>query len=249
MRILPAFLLTLLISACLESVASPDLNGSESEDTNTEILKELKRIRAILQRMEQRDSPRPQKTASLNAKVSSKGRPALGNENAPLTLIEFSDYQCPFCKRFYHQTQDKLKKEYIDQGKLRIVYKDLPLSFHKQAYGAALAAHCAGEQGKYWEMHDMLFENNKLEEDDLLEYAKNLALDTSRYRDCVKDNRFANQIEADIAEAGAADITGTPTFVLGKTSDDMIDGVRIRGAQSFENMKAEIEKQLEMLME
>lgn len=254
MRFLCIFLLAVSISACSASNENKatDADSKSSADPNAEILKELKEIHAILQRMEQRDAQVQQKQqpppAPRNARVSSKGRPALGDKNAPLTLVEFSDYQCPFCKRFYNQTLSKIKTEYIDQGKLRLVYKDLPLPFHKQAYGAAVAAHCAGAQGKYWEMHDMLFENNpKLQEPDIQGYADELALDATGFSDCIKTDRFATQIDSDIAQARAVGISGTPSFVLGKTSDDMVDGVMIRGALPFEKFKAEIDTQLGML--
>lgn len=90
--------------------------------------------------------------------VSMDDDPVLGNANAPITIIEFSDYECPFCKRFYDQTFGQIKKDYIDTGKVKFIYRDYPLSFHPGAEPAAQAANCAGEQGKYWEMHDKIFQ-------------------------------------------------------------------------------------------
>jgi len=246
-RLLSVVLLALLSSACITTSDSPTHDNSVTNgDKSKEILNELKQIRVLLQQLEKNNTLRAQKKAvPSRVSISSKGRPTLGDKNAPLTLIEFSDYQCPYCKRFYIQTLPKLKTEYIDKGKLRLVFKDLPLKFHKQARGAAMAAQCAGEQDKFWQMHDMLFENNKkLQEKYFMDYAERLTLNTTKFRRCLKDQRFEKQINQDIKQASVAGITGTPSFILGKTTDDIVNGVRIRGAVPFYKMKTEITKLL-----
>lgn len=98
------------------------------------------------------------KTTDERVAISNDDDPVLGDANAAVTMVEFSDYECPFCKRFYDDTLAQIKSTYIDTGKLKLVYRDYPLSFHPGAEPAAQAANCAGEQGKYWEMHDKIFE-------------------------------------------------------------------------------------------
>lgn len=98
------------------------------------------------------------KSSDTRVSVSADDDPVLGNANAPVTMIEFSDYECPFCKRFYDQTLGQIKKEYVDTGKVKLIYRDYPLSFHPGAEPAAQAANCAGDQGKYWQMHDKIFQ-------------------------------------------------------------------------------------------
>ena len=126
---------------------------------------ELAEIKNQLTDIRQLLSQRPaqaRRADNVVAKVSVADNPILGQHDAPITLIEFSDYQCPFCQRFFQTTFPVLKTEYIDAGKLRYVFRDFPLdSIHPQARKAAEAGHCAGDQGKYWEMHDLLFQNQR----------------------------------------------------------------------------------------
>ena len=190
-----------------------------------------------------RRSRRP--AANVKVSISTKGRPALGRSDAPLTLVEFTDYQCPYCNRFFKNTFPQLKKNFIDTGKLRLVVKDLPLAFHRNARPAAQAAHCAGDQKKFWPMHDKLYENGKrLNPENLPGYAKELALDVSAFKECIAQKSHLTAIDKDEKEARAAGITGTPTFVLGKTRKDIIDGVKIRGARPYRIFATEILKLL-----
>src|SRR3989344_5308544 len=139
----------------------------------------------------------------------------IGEENALVTIVEFSDYQCPFCERFYLQTLDQLKKEYIDTGKVKLVYRDFPLDFHPNAQKAAEAAECAGEQNKYWEMHNKLFESGveggvatfKV-------YAKDLGLDTGKFDTCLDSGKTASEVKKDMQDGSAAGISGTPGFII-----------------------------------
>lgn len=158
-----------------------------------------------------------------------------------MTLVEFTDYQCPFCNRFFTNTFSELKQNFIDTGKLRFVLKDLPLAFHKNARPAAQAAHCAGEQDKYWSMHDKLYENAaKLDPKYLMDYARELSLDMAAFSECVEKKRHLAAIDQDAEEALAAGITGTPTFVVGNSGKDTIDGVTIRGAQPYQTFEGTI---------
>ena len=172
--------------------------------------------------------------------------PTLGRADAPVTLVEFSDYQCPFCQRFFATTLPALKKDYIDTGKLRFVYRDFPLEMHPHAREAAVAAHCAGEQGKYWEMHDALFQYQAaLAPAQLAERARALDLDSSRFDQCLTSGRHTASIERGLADGAAAGVQGTPGFVVGKTQPgDTIQGTPIRGAQPLETFRRIIEQLL-----
>ena len=172
--------------------------------------------------------------------------PFLGRADAPVTLVEFSDYQCPFCQRFFATTLPTLKRDYIDTGKLRYVFRDFPLDVHAQARKAAEAAHCAGEQGKYWEMHDALFRNQSaLTPARLAEYARALGLDGSRFDQCLTSGRHTARIQRGLADGAAAGVQGTPGFVVGKTQPgDSVEGTSIRGAQPLETFRRIIEQLL-----
>ncbi len=241
-----------LVLLFLAAPPAPAFAQGLSEAQGEAILEELKQIRLLLQRMERRGGT-PAATArrrqpSPTAAVSAKDRPVLGEPDAPLTLVEFTDYQCPFCNRFFKTTLPRLKEKYIDTGQLRLVVKDLPLSFHKNAREAAQAAHCAGDQGRFWAMHDILYENAaRLDAGLLPGYAEQLSLDVAAFEQCLASDRHLDDIDADSAEARRAGVTGTPTFVLGRTTDDVIEGVRIRGAKPYEAFEAEIKKLLEAL--
>ena len=131
----------------------------------------------------------------------------------------------------------QLKREYIDTGKAKLVYRDLPLSFHPSAQVAAEAAECAGEQGKYYPYHDILFENTaRLDVSDLKRYASQIGLNTGSFNACLDSGQMAQEVRDDASAANALDATGTPTF--------FVNGVKIRGAQPFEVFQAAIEAEL-----
>ncbi len=166
----------------------------------------------------------------------------LGDPNAPVTIVEFSDYQCPYCLRNFQQTFPKIKENYIDTGKVKYVFKDFPLSFHKQAMPASMAAECAGEQGKYWEMHDKLFsERDRWNENPdvnnvMKDFAKELGLDTKQFNECFDSEKYKDEILADQQEGIAAGVKGTPAF--------FINGQFLSGAQPYEVFKQVIDQAL-----
>ena len=145
------------------------------------------------------------------------GHPFRGENTARLTLVEFSDYQCPFCGRFVRETVPQFDKEYVQTGKVKYVFLDLPLeSIHATAFKAAEAAHCAGEQGKFWEMHDRLYANQQALEP-WTPHAQALGLDVAKFDECLSSGRQAARIRADVAVAQKAGLTSTPSFVLAYT--------------------------------
>jgi protein-disulfide isomerase len=170
--------------------------------------------------------------------VSADDDAVLGDENAPITIIEFSDYECPFCARFYLNTLPRLKSEYIDTGKVKLIYRDFPLSsIHPNAQKAAEAAECAEEQGKYYEMHDKIFENQQaITTTDLKKYANEIGLDTNTFNVCLDSGEMAGEVQKDFQDGQLAGVRGTPTF--------FINGKPLVGAQPFEAFQQIIEGEL-----
>lgn len=208
-----------------------------------EIKKELKFIREFLvQRLAQ-----PTPSTPVVATVSTADNPMLGKHDAPLTMVEFSDYQCPFCNRFFQTTLPELKTAYIDTGKVRYVFRDFPIDqIHPYARKAAEAAHCAGEQGKYWEMHDLLFPNQKaLEVEKLKALARRLQLESTAFDTCLEQGKYAARVQKNYADGVAAGVRGTPGFFIGKTrADETIQGTLISGAQPLAVFRQAIESLL-----
>jgi len=152
-----------------------------------------------------------------------------GDKNAPVTIVEFSDYECPFCARFYSDAYSQIVSKYIDTGKVKLVYRDFPLSFHQNAQKAGEAAECAGEQGKYYDMHDLLFEKGVSGGVSAFkQYAKEIGLKTT--------GEMAGEVRKDFTDGQRAGVQGTPAF--------FIDGKLISGAQPFPAFEAAIEAAL-----
>lgn len=136
-------------------------------------------------------------------------------------MVEYSDYECPFCGEVARETLPTLVREYVDTGKIIVVFKNMPLPFHQFANGAAIAATCGGEQGRFWQMHDQLFtEPVKLSNLDLRAFAMRIGLDLARYDSCVAGTQAPKVVEADRAEAQALGLTSTPTFLFGRLEGD-----------------------------
>jgi len=161
--------------------------------------------------------------------VSMDDDDVLGDANAPIRIIEFSDFECPYCGRFYSDTVKLIKQQYVDTGKASFVHRDFPLSFHDYAQVAAEASECAADQGKFWGMHDILYEKNieyyaalqagetpdhPFLPETLKVYAEELGLD-STFDDCLDSGKYTNEVQADMQEAGSYGVGGTPaTFVV-----------------------------------
>ena len=225
---------------------SADGNAAITQDTANAILKELKEIRQVLEKIEKQGG-RAAKGSSkpTTATFSIKGKHTLGAADAPVTVVEFADYQCPYCLRFAKTTFPLLKQKYIDTGKVRWVALNLPLPFHKDARKAAQAAHCAGEQGKLWEMRDVLFKNpQKLNTENLPAHAETLSLDMDAFNACLLSDRHLAEIDQDAKDANAVRLTGTPSFIIGKSTGDEITGQVVIGAQPMKAFDSAITKSL-----
>src|ERR1700730_10206308 len=170
----------------------------------------------------------------IDVNLSAAGHPTLGSKHAPVTVVEFADFQCPFCKR----SEDSVKAIHEKYGdRIQLVFMDFPLSFHPHAMPAANAARCANAQGKFWQYHDALFaDQSKLEPADLKATAKTLGLDTAKFNACFDKNQYGEAIQQDLEEGHRLNVNGTPTF--------FIDGREIVGAQPPENFVSIIVQEL-----
>lgn len=186
-------------------------------------------------------------------KVSVDDDPVLGNANAKITMIEFSDYECPFCKRYFDETYELIKKEYVEKGLVKIVYRDLPLSFHANAHKEAQAAECVREQGgdsAYFTYHDEMFKRTTsngtgLALDQLSVIATEIGFNGAAVQTCLDSEKYKAEVDKDLSDAAKVTASGTPTFFVGKsTSDGVILGTKLVGAQPFSAFQALIEQEL-----
>jgi protein-disulfide isomerase len=175
------------------------------------------------------------------------GSHRIGSSRAAVAVVEFSDYQCPYCRDFHDLVYPRLKKEYVETGIVQFVHKDLPLkSIHPQALPAALAASCAGLQKRFWPMHEALYANNaKLSPTLYPQLARELGLDEAKFGACLADPAREQFVMRDTVEAQKLGINGTPSFVIGRIQGDVMSVARLsRGAPSYEAFTQEIEKLL-----
>ena len=170
-----------------------------------------------------------------------------GDPKAPITLVEYSDFTCHFCKKFFHDTFPKLLSEYIETGKVRFVYRDFPRGLGSPLR-AADAARCAGEQDAYWPMHDRLFNSDgQFSPENLNQFATELKLTQEQFSQCLENHKYFPDIEKDLKDAGSLGIRGTPAFVLFPTQvPDDPNLILIPGAFPYETFKEEIDKLLNL---
>jgi protein-disulfide isomerase len=208
-----------------------------------EMLKELRAIRQALERVTPPQPPGP--PPDQRVKLDNVSGYSLGRPDAPLTLVEFTDLQCPYCNRFSTTVFGQIKTAYVDTGKVRFVTRDFPLDFHPYALPAARAARCAGEQGKFWEMRAALVRGyNRLSAAFVTATGESLALDMPAFNACTASTRFDAAIMQDMNEGRAINVEGAPTFVIGRTTAQGVDGILIVGAQPFAAFDAKIKELL-----
>jgi protein-disulfide isomerase len=220
----------------------------------TEIQKDLAEIKNLLEEGARAPAPAAGQPAGFRPQIVSIGAsPVKGETNATLTMVEYSDYQCPFCARNYNDVMPALQEEYIDTGKLKFVMREYPLSnLHKNATNASIAALCAGDQGKYWEMHNLLFENQKeLEVNNLKSFAGTIGLDTAQFNECLDGKETEKQVRKDMASGAKLGMRGTPGFFVGLTDlsdpDKVEMSVFIKGAMSIDQFQASIDDILDSI--
>ena len=241
--IIISVIITIGIAAFFAGSYTTNLNSDQilQEEFKNEITKlELKILEKQL----------PAKQPNIPLKISADNDPIIGNPNAPITIIEFSDFQCPFCAKFNIQTLPAIMNEYVNDGKVKLVFRDFPIqSIHPNAVPASIAAECANEQGKFKEMHDALFVNqkewNNQKLDDVIitftQYASEMGLEERKFDSCLKNGKYIEEIQKDLDDGRTYGISGTPEFFVG---NDQIGFIELKGAQPFENFKKVIDSQL-----
>ena len=222
-------------------ISNLDSNQISQEELNDAIAKlELKILQNKL----------PSNQPVVELKISADNDPIIGNSNAPITIIEFSDFQCPFCAKFHIQTLPAIMNEYVNDDKVKLVFRDFPIqSIHPNALPASIAAECANEQGKFKEMHYILFERqnewSKKNTDNVIilfnQYASKLGLEEEKFDSCLKNGKYIEEIQKDLDDGRTYGVSGTPQFFIG---NDQIGFIELKGAQPFENFKKVIDSQL-----
>lgn len=196
-----------------------------------------KDVAAIKEMLQAAQPPKPKPFEPMD--ITLKGSPFQGNADAKVTLVEFTDYQCPFCKRHKTSTLPQILKNYVETGKVKYYLREFPLiSIHPRAAKASEAALCAGDQGKYWGMHEAIFnDQKKLSDADFVSYAAAAGLDGGSFKSCLESGKYADKVKADLDEGTKAGVRGTPSFVVGLTDPGTGDKFRalefIRGAQPY----------------
>ncbi len=178
---------------------------------------------------------RPPKQLPKSASIPFAGNPMLGATSAKIGVVEFSDYQCPYCRTFHTAVLPELKKNYIDTGKVLFVSRDAPMDFHPMAEPAAIAANCAGEQAAYYPMQeDLYLQQNRFGTEFYLELARKHGLDIKRFETCIHAPAQQQEVRRDAAYAAELGVEGTPTFFIGRIEgEQLVDAVPVVGAQPY----------------
>lgn len=224
-----------------------------SREQGAAILQELKAIRQLLEQQQSKPTPQAAATpaptpaaAPVRVDLSQEGH-TLGATSAPLTLVMFTDHECPFCKRFLQESLTRLRQDYIDTGKLRLILRDMPLDMHPNAQRAAEVARCASEQGKHWPLLEAFGSvSEPLSPPVMTRLVQGVGLDTGRIDACVAEGRYTAKVKASSAEARRLGFNGTPTFVLGATTtgSGAFEGDKMVGIQPYESLKRRLDDQL-----
>lgn len=234
----------LLFLAC----SQPSAQGPKDADSLRRELDALKAQQAEMQRsldeirefLKAATGGRFGAPSLVNSTFDISGMPSNGKADAPLTLIEISDYHCPFCRRHVQQTQPKIYSELVNTGKLRHVFVHYPIAqLHPDAYKSHEAAACANDQGRFWDLHTKLFETPLKTPEQLIGLAQNAGLDAAALRACLESGKHTKDVQASVQRISKMNINGTPMFLLGKTSPDSKITIAkvIEGAQPYEAFK------------
>lgn len=186
----------------------------------------------------------PGQPTNEKVEVGNGNLPALGKKDAKVVMVDFSDFECPFCKQYFDQTYAQIKKDYIDTGKVVYYYRHFPLDFHPAARPAALASECANEQNKFWEYHDLVFKDQakitgqtpEATKEALKGFASTLNLNTSQFNNCLDSEKYKGNVDKDYQEGAAAGVNGTPGF--------FINGIPVVGAQPYSAFKTVLDQEL-----
>lgn len=227
-----------------------DSDSVTKSDIDNAFLKLESKIGNIQQAPTPSTAQTPPQAPSQPISVSLDDDPVKGDPNAPITIVEFSDFQCPFCARFHANTLPKIEQNYLSTGKINFVYRDFPIqSIHPNALPAALASECADDQGLFWEYHDKLFENQKGWQgldvqsgiDAFKGYAQDLDLNMDEFNSCLDSGKYSAEVENDLQDGRDYGVTGTPGFFVG---NEKIGFTKITGAQPFSVFQKVLDDQL-----
>lgn len=229
----PILLVLLIIASFLLGATTTKLSMSDQTESSG---KDAKAIPGTP------DAP-GQPAAGTKVDVEIGHLPVLGDKNAKITVVEFSDFQCPFCKQWVDQTKEKLIKDYVDTGKIKFAFRQYPIpQLHPNAQKAAEASECANDQDKFWDYHDLLFKEQATWASlpdpvaQFSTYAGQVGLESGAFDSCMSSGKFADQVAEDIAAGTAAGVSGTPTF--------FINGISLVGAQPYDSFKTAIDTEL-----
>lgn len=221
-------------------------------EQQAQMQRELQGIKNFLQQlMQPRQQAGNEVPGVVGATVPTEGEPAMGSQTAKVTVMEVSDFHCPFCKRQTQQTLPQLQSEYINTGKVRFVFVDYPIAqLHPQAHRAHEAAACAGDQGRFWEMYATLFSSSPTKTDgELTAQAKNITgLDVAAFTSCLSGGKHAESVKASVARMEQLGINGTPMTLIGLTpapGQPMKVVKYVYGAQPYTAFKAAIDSMLQ----
>jgi len=226
--------------------------GAETVEPEKIIIRDAEDVVGPIQTQQATQSSLSTNSPSLIS-ISLDDDPVKGNPDAPITIVEFSDFQCPFCAKFHSTTLPQLEVNYIDSGKVKFVYRDFPIqNIHPNAVPAALASECADEQGMFWEYHDLVFENQKKWQglsgnamiDTFEQYALELGLNTSDFNTCFESGKYVDEVAKDLQDGVSYGITGTPGFFVGNAE---LGYVKMIGAQPYAAFQQVIEDQIARL--
>ena len=232
-------LAALLAGVCCAGAAASEVTSRQAG----EILKELRQIRQLLEKQQT-----PQGVAQVPLQAPEVVRMRLGTEislgkaDAPVTIVEFNDLQCPFCNRFQTTAFADIKKNYIDTGRVRFIHRDMPLEeLHPQAIRAARAARCAGDQGKFWKVLDSVITHQaSMSPQSIDQMAKDAGVDELAYRSCIESNAHLEEVQSNAASARELGLSGTPSFVIGRVNGGTLEGQKLVGAMPYQTFDAVI---------
>jgi protein-disulfide isomerase len=223
-------------------VAAQQLAPSISHEQADNILTELRQIRILLEKRETpAGAPAQQPQAAKSAKVKVDPSMVLGKKDAPITVVEFTDAQCGYCRNFHATTFAEMRTKLIASGKVRFVSRDLPLDVDSVSMVAAEAMRCAADQGLYWNLREAIMTTpERLSQDSIVEHARAVGANVDKLKACLALHTYRAAIQRDIDEATSLNIGGTPAFIIGKTTADGVDGLAVMGALSYAAFEARI---------
>jgi protein-disulfide isomerase len=234
MRLIQLSLVTLLVVVGLSqspTAQSTSVNPSQRDDA---IVNELRLIRLLLERLAtQQEQLLGQSPTATTTRVGLGDGMGLGAADAPLSMVEFIDLQCPFCKQYSAETFVQIKRQWIDTGKLKYIVRDFPLDIHSHAMNAARASRCSSEQNRFWEMRAKLMSAETLSLEKINAIVLDLNLDVAAFGNCFASRKYDKQIQQDILDGRRAGISGTPSFVIGRVRDNAVEGPLIAGSMPY----------------